>query len=98
MRRGSGPNDITPIAWKKPSFIMRRELSNVPLDSAGTRKPWVMTVKRIIIILIRAKVEAFANYHIIVSIPFLRIQVEKYGEKEMNSLPLQYLYTNSTDN
>lgn len=58
------PNDITPTAWKKPELIMRRLLIS-PRESDGTRKPCVMTVTTITIILTRASADAFANYWLI---------------------------------
>jgi hypothetical protein len=63
--KGGIPKEITPIAWNIPSLTSRRDLSKVPLDSAGTKKPCVTTVNKMIIILIRASVLAFANLPIL---------------------------------
>lgn len=49
------------MAWKMPSFMVRRDVVNSPLSSLGTINPCVTTVNRMIIILISAKVLAFAN-------------------------------------
>jgi hypothetical protein len=50
------------MAWKTPSLIVRSGLLNDPLDSAGTRKPWVITVKSITTMLINARVLALASW------------------------------------
>ena len=49
------------MAWKMPLLTVRRGVLNVPRDSAGTKKPCVATVKRMIIMLIKASVLALAN-------------------------------------
>lgn len=52
---------MTPTAWKKPVLNMRWLLIS-PRDSGGTRKPWVMTVTTMTIMLTNAKADAFASY------------------------------------
>jgi hypothetical protein len=66
---GSLPKEMTPIAWKIPSLIVRSLKPNVPLDSAGTVNPCVTTAIRMIIMLIKANVLALASYFKIVSTP-----------------------------
>jgi hypothetical protein len=56
------PKDITPMAWVTPLLIVRRGVLKVPLASFGTRNPWVTTVNKMTIMLIKAKVLALANY------------------------------------
>lgn len=56
------PNDMTPIAWNIPLLIVKRGRPKLPLESAGTRNPWVATAIRITSMLINAKVLALANY------------------------------------
>jgi hypothetical protein len=61
MTVGYEPNEITPMAWNTPSFMVKRGLEKVPLNSVGTMNPCVTTVTNITIILINASVLAFAN-------------------------------------
>jgi hypothetical protein len=56
------PKDITPMAWKMPLLMVRRGVLKFPRDSAGTRNPCVTTVMRMIIMLMRASVLAFASF------------------------------------
>jgi hypothetical protein len=56
------PNEMTPIAWKMPSFIVKSLQPKFPLESAGTVNPCVKTAIKMIIMLIKASVLAFASY------------------------------------
>lgn len=58
-------NDITPMASKMPSLIIRDPRS-WPLDSAGTRKDWVTTVIMMTIMLMSANPLALASYWMLV--------------------------------
>jgi hypothetical protein len=60
--QGHIPKDITPMACVTPLLMVKRDVSNVPLDSAGTVNPCVTTVSKMTSILINASVLAFASY------------------------------------
>lgn len=57
---------MTPTDWKNPELAKRR-LFTSPRDSDGTRRPCVITAITMTIILIKARVDAFANYSFISS-------------------------------
>jgi hypothetical protein len=50
------------MAWVTPLLTVRRGVLKLPLASFGTRNPWVTTANRMTIMLIKARVLAFANY------------------------------------
>lgn len=50
------------MAWKTPLLSVRRGVLNDPRASLGTIAPCVRTVIKMIIMLIKASVLAFANY------------------------------------
>ena len=56
------PKDITPMAWVTPLLTVRSGVLKFPLASFGTRNPWVTTVNKMTIMLIKARVLALANY------------------------------------
>ncbi len=58
--RGALPNDITPIAGNTPLRTKREPLRS-PRSSGATLAPWVMIATTITSILIKARVDAFAN-------------------------------------
>lgn len=65
MKRDNGkdePKEMTPTAWKMPVLMVKRGRLKVPFEDAGTKKPCVTTVIKMITILIKAKVLALANY------------------------------------
>jgi hypothetical protein len=77
------PKEMTPTAWKMPVLMVKRGRLKVPFEDAGTKKPCVTTVVKMITILIKAKVLALANYF---------RQLHLRSRVKISSLPLQYLY------
>ena len=62
------------MAWKTPLLIVNRGRLNSPLDSFGTMNPCEITVKRITVMLIKAKVLAFANWTLLA---LVRLSLQK---------------------
>lgn len=56
------PNDITPIAGSMPEFIVSSGVLKDPRSSEGTKTLWITTVIRMTIMLIKARVLAFASF------------------------------------
>lgn len=56
------PNDITPMAESMPEFTVSSGVLKDPRSSEGTKTPWITTVTRMTIMLIKASVLALASF------------------------------------
>jgi hypothetical protein len=83
--RQTNAKEITPIAWKKPLLMVNRGSENEPRSSGGTQKPWLTTVKTMMIMLARAKALAFASY--------LSPSAMRLSAQLPSDAPLKYLCT-----